>query len=103
MGAGLGGTCALVTDRRFSGATHGPTIGYVTPEAARGGIIALVQDGDRISIYWRSANSTCWSSRRRSSVAAPPMWRPNRALSAGYLKCYADHVIPASEGAVLPR
>jgi dihydroxy-acid dehydratase len=50
MGAGLGETCALVTDGRFSDAAHGPAIGYVTPEAARGGVIAVVQDGDRIAI-----------------------------------------------------
>ena len=50
MGAGLGNSCALVTDGRFSGATHGPAIGYVTPEAARYGPIALVEDGDPIRI-----------------------------------------------------
>ena len=50
MGAGLGNSCALVTDGRFSGATHGPAIGYVTPEAAREGPIALVEDGDLIRI-----------------------------------------------------
>ena len=50
MGAGLGTSCALVTDGRFSGATHGPAIGYVTPEAARGGPIALVEDRDPIRI-----------------------------------------------------
>ena len=50
MGAGLGTSCALVTDGRFSGATHGPAIGYVTPEGARGGPIALVEDDDPIRI-----------------------------------------------------
>ena len=45
MGAGLGSSCALVTDGRFSGATHGPAIGYVTPEAARSGPIAVSKTG----------------------------------------------------------
>ena len=53
MGAGLGNSCALVTDGRFSGATHGLAIGYVTPEAARGGPVALVEDGDLIQINLR--------------------------------------------------
>ena len=50
VGIGLGAEVALVTDGRFSGATHGIMVGHVTPEAADGGPIALVCDGDRISI-----------------------------------------------------
>ena len=49
-GAGLGGTVALLTDGRFSGATHGFSIGHVAPEATDGGPIAFVQEGDRIRI-----------------------------------------------------
>ena len=47
---GLGDSCALVTDGKFFGATHRPAIGYVTPEAARGVIVAVLEDGDQIAI-----------------------------------------------------
>ncbi|MDE0049451.1 MAG: dihydroxy-acid dehydratase [Rhodospirillales bacterium] len=103
MGAGLGNRCALVTDGRFSGATHGPAIGYVTPEAARDGPIALVEDGDpiRIDLSARKLDlevtQDVLAERRRNH--AP---RPAR-VSRGYLKHYAEHVAPASEGAVMPR
>ena len=103
MGAGLGNSCALVTDGRFSGATHGPAIGYVTPEAARDGSIALVEDGDLVRIDLPG--------RRLDLEVAPEVLaerqrnhkpRPAR-VSRGYLKHYAEHVAPASEGAVMPR
>ncbi|WP_407530021.1 dihydroxy-acid dehydratase [Methylobacterium oryzisoli] len=103
IGAGLGESCALVTDGRFSGATHGPAIGYVTPEAARGGPIALVEDGDRIAIDLDGRRLDLLVpadtlERRRAAYAAPAP-----RVSRGYLKFYADHVAPASEGAVMPR
>ena len=103
MGAGLGNSCALVTDGRFSGATHGPAIGYVTPEAARGGPIALVKDGDpiRIDLPNRKLDldvpAEVLAERRRQHSPRPPR------IERGYLKHYADHVAPASEGAVMPR
>ena len=103
MGAGLGNSCALVTDGRFSGATHGPAIGYVTPEAARHGPIALVEDGDPVRIDL--------AGRRLDLQVAPDVLaerRRNHApraarVSRGYLRHYAEHVAPASEGAVMPR
>ena len=103
IGAGLGTSCALVTDGRFSGATHGPAIGYVTPEAARGGPIALVEDGDPVHIDL---------ARRRLDLQVPPEALDRRKcrhapmpprVTRGYLKHYADTVAPASEGAVMPR
>ena len=103
MGAGLGNSCALVTDGRFSGATHGPAIGYVTPEAARDGPIALVEDGDpiRIDLPGRRLDlevaAEVLAERHRNHT---PMPAP---ISRGYLKHYAEHVAPASEGAVMPR
>ena len=103
MGAGLGDSCALVTDGRFSGATHGPAIGYVTPEAARGGPIALVEDGDpiRISLSERKLDldvaSEVLSERRNRYSPMPPR------VTRGYLKHYSETVAPASEGAVMPR
>ena len=103
MGAGLGETCALVTDGRFSGATHGPAIGYVTPEAARGGVIAVVQDGDKIAIDLAKRKldllvDAAEIERRRSRYVAP-----EPRVKRGYLKFYAEHVAPASEGAVMLR
>ncbi|MDD9993284.1 MAG: dihydroxy-acid dehydratase [Rhodospirillales bacterium] len=103
MGAGLGNSCALVTDGRFSGATHGPAIGYVTPEAAREGPIALVEDGDliRIDLPGRRLDlevaPEVLDQRRRNYTPIPAR------VSRGYLKHYAEHVAPASEGAVMPR
>ena len=103
MGAGLGNSCALVTDGRFSGATHGPAIGYVTPEAAREGPIALVEDGDlvRIDLAARTLDlevaPEVLTERRRNHTPMPAR------VSRGYLKHYAEHVAPASEGAVMPR
>ena len=103
MGAGLGNSCALVTDGRFSGATHGPAIGYVTPEAARDGPIALVEDGDpiRIDLPGRTLDLEVAPevlAQRRRTLAPRPV-----RVSRGYLKHYAEHVAPASEGAVMPR
>ena len=103
MGAGLGTSCTLVTDGRFSGATHGPAIGYVTPEAARGGPIALVEDGDSIRIDL--------SDRKLDLLVSPEVLEERRSryspmpprVARGYLKHYADTVAPASEGAVMPR
>ena len=103
MGAGLGDSCALVTDGRFSGATHGPAIGYVTPEAARGGPIAVVEDGDpiRIDLTERRLDldvaPEVLAERQRHHIPQPAR------VSRGYLKHYAEHVAPASEGAVMPR
>jgi len=103
MGAGLGESCALVTDGRFSGATHGPAIGYVTPEAARGGLIGLVADGDSIVIDLEGRrldlDVAAAELERRHAAYVPPAPK----VSRGYLKFYAEHVAPASEGAVMPR
>jgi dihydroxy-acid dehydratase len=103
MGAGLGETCALVTDGRFSGATHGPAIGYVTPEAARGGVIGLIKDGDEIHIDLMARKldlqvEDAELAKRRAEYVAP-----EPRVKRGYLKFYSDHVAPASEGAVMPR
>jgi dihydroxy-acid dehydratase len=103
MGAGLGDSCALVTDGRFSGATHGPAIGYVTPEAARGGVIAVIKDGDQIRIDLEARKldllvDVTEIERRWTSYVAP---KPK--VTRGYLKFYSEHVAPASEGAVMPR
>ena len=101
MGAGLGESVALVTDGRFSGGTRGACIGHVSPEAAEGGLIGLLQDGDpiRVDIPCRKLEvmlSDAEIARRRT--AAKP-WQP-RALT-GWLARYARQVRNASSGAVL--
>jgi dihydroxy-acid dehydratase len=100
MGAGLGDKVALVTDGRFSGGSHGFIIGHVCPEAQEGGAIALVKDGDRISIDVKK-NSVELEvareelARRRKAWTAPPL-KATRGTLAKYIRC----VRSASEGCV---
>jgi dihydroxy-acid dehydratase len=100
VGAGLGEQVALVTDGRFSGATHGLAVGHVAPEAQAGGPIALVADGDRITID---------VSKRRIDLEVDPAelarrraaWRaPEPRYRTGALAKYAKLVGSAAEGAV---
>jgi dihydroxy-acid dehydratase len=103
VGMGLGTTVALVTDGRFSGASHGMAIGYVGPEAACDGPIALVRDGDTIEIDLDArrldlcVEPEVLEARRRAYVAPAPN------VTRGYLAHYARHVAPANRGAVMPR
>jgi dihydroxy-acid dehydratase len=100
VGAGLGDKVALVTDGRFSGATHGIVVGHVAPEAATGGPIGLVRDGDRITINVADRRidldvDDAELARRRTS------WRaPETRYRTGVLAKYAKLVSSASEGAV---
>jgi len=101
MGAGLGESVALITDGRFSGGTRGACIGHVSPEAAEGGLIGLLQDGDpiRIDILCRKIEALLSDAEiaRRRAAAKP---RQPRALT-GWLARYARQVRNASSGAVL--
>ena len=103
IGAGLGNSCALVTDGRFSGATHGLAIGYVTPEAARGGTICIVENGDKIGIdlYGRKLDLEVPKQIVKERFNHYKPLEPR--IKRGYLKHYAEHVAPASEGAIMPR
>ena len=98
-GMGLGDSVALITDGRFSGATRGAAIGHVSPEAAAGGLIALVRDGDRIDVDIAGRRLELLADeaeieRRRAAWKAP-----QKELS-GYLKRYAKLVTSGSKGAV---
>ncbi len=96
VGAGLGDSVALMTDGRFSGATHGLMIGHVSPEAALGGPIALVRDGDQITIDVpaRTLNVDADLDARKSD------WQPRPArYRTGVLARYASNVTSASLGA----
>jgi dihydroxy-acid dehydratase len=102
IGMGLGDSVAIVTDGRFSGATRGPCIGHVTPEAATGGPIAIVQDGDWIAIDIpnRQINLLLPDDEIRARLAA---WtRPGHAPEDGFLAAYARLVGPADRGALYP-
>lgn len=101
VGMGLGGSVALLTDGRFSGATRGAAIGHVSPEAAAGGNIALVQEGDVIAIdipncAVRLRVSDEELARRRESWVCPPP-----KVTTGYLARYARLVSSADKGAIL--
>jgi dihydroxy-acid dehydratase len=97
VGQGLGDDVALITDGRFSGASYGFVVGHVAPEAANGGPIALLRDGDRITIDVdkRSIDTDADLEPRRSE------WQPRKpAYTSGALAKYAYMVSSASEGAV---
>ena len=99
-GQGMGEKVALLTDGRFSGATRGMCIGYASPEAAAGGPIALVQDGDRIHID-AAARSIRLDLSDEALAARRAAWRPQpREPLAGALEKYARLVGPTHEGAV---
>jgi dihydroxy-acid dehydratase len=99
IGMGLGSSVALLTDGRFSGATRGASIGHISPEAAVGGTIALVKDGDEIEIDIPSrvlrvnVSDEELAERRKE-------WKPPVQELSGYLKRYAMHVTSGSRGAV---
>ncbi len=101
VGMGLGSSVALITDGRFSGATRGAAIGHVCPEAAQGGPIALVEDGDQITVDITNCAITLHvdqetlEARRKAWVCPPPK------VTTGYLARYAKLVTSASRGAVL--
>ncbi len=103
QGMGLGSCVALITDGRFSGATRGAAIGHVSPEAAEGGLIGLVQDGDLIKIDINkgtlelAVEAAVLEERRKNWVQPAPK------ITKGYLAKYAGRVTSASTGAVTVR
>jgi dihydroxy-acid dehydratase len=101
MGMGLGSSVALITDGRFSGATRGLSIGHVSPEAAEGGLIALLKDGDEIFIdvdkYIIEAKLTDEEIAKRKANFTPKV----KNITSSWLKQYRKLVTNASNGAVL--
>lgn len=101
VGMGLGSTVALITDGRFSGATRGAAIGHVSPEAAVGGPIALVHDGDRIKIDIPS-NSISLLVSDEELAARKLEWKPRKPkITTGYLSRYVEMVSSGNTGAIL--
>ena len=100
-GMGLGSTVALITDGRFSGASRGASIGHVCPEAAVGGPIALVEEGDIIAIDI-NANTINVKISDEEMQARRAKWQPREPkITTGYLARYASLVSAACKGAVL--
>ena len=100
MGMGLGNSVALITDGRFSGATRGACIGHVSPEAASGGMIGIVKDGDIISINIPENKLELKVSEKEINERMENFVPKTKELS-GYLKRYAALVSSGAEGAVL--
>jgi len=100
MGKGLGEDVALITDGRFSGGSHGFVVGHVTPEAAVGGTIALIEDGDRIVIDAEACRIDLEVSDNELERRRAAWKRPPSSVTTGILAKYRAEVRSASEGAV---
>jgi len=101
VGMGLGESVALLTDGRFSGGTRGPCIGHISPEAAVGGPMAIVRDGDRIrlDLPGRRLDLLIDDAERERRTAE---WqRPEPKITTGWLARYAKLVSSGVKGAVL--
>lgn len=101
--AGMGLDCdvALITDGRFSGASRGASIGHVSPEAMEGGPIALIQEGDIVSIDIPAGRLNVDCSEEELNKRKANWSAPEPKITTGYLGRYARMVTSASTGAVL--
>jgi dihydroxy-acid dehydratase len=100
MGKGLGKDVALITDGRFSGGTHGFVVGHITPEAYNGGVLAVVQNGDEITIDAESNQLTLHVNEHEISRRFDKWKQPAPRYTRGVLAKYAKLVSSASKGAV---
>ena len=96
----MGGQVALITDGRFSGATRGFCVGHVGPEAAVGGPIALLRDGDVVMLDAEKGVLDVKLSKAELDARAKGWKAPAAAFTSGYLWKYAEQVGPARSGAV---
>ncbi|MHC8354568.1 dihydroxy-acid dehydratase [Pseudomonas sp. LB3P81] len=103
MGKGLGKDVALITDGRFSGGSHGFVVGHITPEAFDGGPIALIEDGDKITIDAETRQITVDVSDALLAERKTRWVRPESRYKRGVLAKYAKTVSSASEGAVTDK
>lgn len=101
VGKGLGKKCALITDGRFSGATRGICIGHVVPEAAECGVIALVNDGDKIEININTQTVKLLVSEEELAKRKANLKPFELKCKSGYLAKYAKNVQDASHGAIV--
>ena len=103
MGRGLGKEVALITDGRFSGGTHGFVVGHITPEAFNGGPIALIKDGEQITIDASKSIVDLNISDAEFKKRAKAWKKPSPRYTRGVLAKYASTVSSASEGAVTDK
>ncbi|HSR10427.1 MAG TPA: dihydroxy-acid dehydratase [Thermodesulfobacteriota bacterium] len=103
VGMGLGDSVAMVTDGRYSGATRGPCIGHVAPEAADGGPLALVEDGDSIYIDIPQRRLELEVSAEELARRRAAWTPPKKKARGGFLGLYSRQVSSADRGAVIPR
>ncbi|WP_348518714.1 dihydroxy-acid dehydratase [Campylobacter sp. CCS1377] len=101
MGMGLGADVALITDGRFSGATRGLSIGHISPEAAEGGFIGLLKDGDEIEIDVDAYTINANLSNKEIAKRKKEFVIPKKEVNSRWLKMYQKLVSNASKGAVL--
>ncbi|KJU82351.1 Dihydroxy-acid and 6-phosphogluconate dehydratase [Candidatus Magnetobacterium bavaricum] len=100
-GMGLSDSVALVTDGRFSGGTRGPCVGHISPEAMEGGVIAIVQDGDRIRIDIPQRKLDLLVAQDEIGTRFKD-WQPQPPkITTGYLSRYAKMVTSAATGAIM--
>jgi dihydroxy-acid dehydratase len=100
MGLGLGDSVALITDGRFSGGTRGPCIGHISPEAAEGGPIALVEEGDRILLDIPARRLELLVDEQTLALRRERWQAPAPKIRSGWLARYAKVVTSAYTGAV---
>ena len=103
QGAGLGDSVALITDGRFSGATRGASIGHISPEAAEGGLIALVEEGDIISIDIENGRLELLVDEETLAERRKNWQRPAPKITKGYMAKYANRVSSGASGAITLR
>ena len=100
-GMGLSESVALITDGRFSGGTRGPCIGHVSPEAMEGGPLAIVRNGDKISIDIEERKMELKLSDQEVKKRIRSWKKPSLKITKGYLSRYAKLVSSADEGAIV--
>ena len=100
QGMGLGSSVALITDGRFSGATRGAAIGHVSPEAAEGGLISLVAEGDEIAIDIPNGKLELLVDEATLAKRKESWQKPAPKITKGYLAKYAERVSSAAQGAI---
>jgi dihydroxy-acid dehydratase len=100
MGQGLGDKVAFLTDGRFSGGSHGFVVGHITPEAATGGLIGILEDGDEITIDAEKGTIEVNLTEEEISLRKKKWINPKPSPEKGVLSKYAKTVKSASEGAV---
>jgi len=100
-GAGLSKSCALITDGRFSGTNNGCFVGHISPEAAEGGPLAIVKDGDEILIDVNEGRLELHVSEEEIAERFKTWKRPEKDIPRGYLRLYSKVASSADKGAII--